>query len=242
MLQNPQRCDMIETKNNTGEMRMSLEHFYEQYFPFWKTLSEKDQRYLCENTAEEHFEKEQPVHNNMGCAGLFIVRSGRLRIYMLSEDGKEITLYCLAPGELCMLAASCVLQSITFDVYVDAEMPSDCYRISAAAFGDVSERYLEVKNYGLEIAVQRFSDVMWVMQQIVFMSMDKRLAIFLLDECSVNSSNTVMLTHEQIARHLGTAREVITRLLKQFANDGIVQVTRKEIIIIDKNRLRSIAG
>ena len=220
---------------------MSLEHFYEQYFPFWKTLSEKDQRYLCENTAEEHFEKEQPVHNNMGCSGLFIVRSGRLRIYMLSEDGKEITLYRLAPGELCMLAASCVLQSITFDVYVDAEMPSDCYRISASAFGDVSERYLEVKNYGLEIAVQRFSDVMWVMQQIVFMSMDRRLAIFLLEEAQTNGNDTVTLTHEMIARHLGTAREVITRLLKHLAADGLIEVTRKSIIIKDKKKLRSIA-
>lgn len=220
---------------------MSLESFYEQYFPFWKTLSEEDQRYLCENTAEEHFEKEQPVHNNMGCSGLFIVRSGRLRIYMLSEDGKEITLYRLAPGELCMLAASCVLQSITFDVYVDAEMPSDCYRISASAFGDVSERYLEVKNYGLEIAVQRFSDVMWVMQQIVFMSMDRRLAIFLLEEAQANGSDAITLTHEMIARHLGTAREVITRLLKHLAADGLIEVTRKSIIIKDKKKLRSIA-
>lgn len=220
---------------------MSLESFYEQYFPFWKTLSEEDQRYLCENTAEEHFEKEQPVHNNMGCSGLFIVRSGRLRIYMLSEDGKEITLYRLAPGELCMLAASCVLQSITFDVYVDAEMPSDCYRISASAFGDVSERYLEVKNYGLEIAVQRFSDVMWVMQQIVFMSMDRRLAIFLLEEAQTNGGDAITLTHEMIARHLGTAREVITRLLKHLAADGLIEVTRKSIIIKDKKKLRSIA-
>lgn len=220
---------------------MSLQSFYEQYFPFWQKISEEDRAYLCQNTAEEHFEKEQPVHNNMGCSGLFIVRSGRLRIYMLSEDGKEITLYRLSQGELCMLAASCVLQSITFDVYVDAEMPTDCYRISAAAFGEVSERYLEVKNYALEVAVKRFSDVMWVMQQIVFMSMDRRLAIFLLEEMQNNGSDTVTLTHEMISRHLGTAREVITRLLKHLASDGLIEVTRKSIIVKDKKKLRSIA-
>ena len=160
---------------------------------------------------------------------------------MLSEDGKEITLYRLSQGELCMLAASCVLQSITFDVYVDAEMPTDCYRISAAAFGEVSERYLEVKNYALEVAVKRFSDVMWVMQQIVFMSMDRRLAIFLLEEMQNNGSDTVTLTHEMISRHLGTAREVITRLLKHLASDGLIEVTRKSIIVKDKKKLRSIA-
>jgi CRP/FNR family transcriptional regulator len=134
-----------------------------------------------------------------------------------------------------------VLQSITFDVYVDAELPSDCYRISAAAFGDISERYLQVQNYALEIAVQRFSDVMWVMQQIVFMSMDKRLAIFLLEETQASGSNTVSITHEMIARHLGSAREVITRTLKHLAADGLLEVSRKGITIIDKKKLQALA-
>ena len=171
---------------------MSLYAFYEQYFPFWKALKEEDKNYLCENTAEEHFDKEQPVHDNMGCSGLFIVRSGRLSLYMLSENGKEITLYRLVSGDICMLSASCVLNSITFDVYVDAEAPSDCYRISSAAFGDVSSRYLEVKNYALETAVGRFSDVMWIMQQVVFMSMDKRLAIFLLEETQAKDRKSTL--------------------------------------------------
>lgn len=140
-----------------------------------------------------------------------------------------------------MLSASCVLQSITFDVYVEAEMPSECYMINGFAFGTVSERVLEVKNYALETAVQRFSDVMWIMQQIVFMRQDQRLAIFLLDECTTNNSDTILMTHEQIARHLGTAREVVTRMLKHFSSDGVVEVTRKGINIIDKKKLRDIA-
>ena len=156
--------------------------FYEQYFSFWNTLCEEDKAYLCENSAEVHFEKEQMVHNNFDCNGLYIVKNGRLRLYMLSEDGKEITLYRLSAGEICMLSASCVLQSITFEVYVEAEVPSDCYKISANAFRNVSERVPAVKIFALEAAVQRFSDVMWIMQQIVFMSMDKRLAIFLLED------------------------------------------------------------
>ena len=220
---------------------MSLYAFYEQYFPFWKALKEEDKNYLCENTAEEHFDREQPVHDNMGCSGLFIVRSGRLRLYMLSENGKEITLYRLVPGDICMLSASCVLNSITFDVYVDAEVPSDCYRISSAAFGDVSSRYLEVKNYALETAVGRFSDVMWIMQQVVFMSMDKRLAIFLLEETQASGTDTVTLTHEMIARHLGTAREVVTRMLKHIASDGLIEVTRKGNVIKDKKKLQNLA-
>ena len=69
-------------------------------------LAKADKQLLCENTAEKHFDRSQPVHDNMGCTGLFIVRSGRLRLYMLSEDGKEVTLYRLSPGDICMLSAS----------------------------------------------------------------------------------------------------------------------------------------
>jgi CRP/FNR family transcriptional regulator len=126
-------------------------------------------------------------------------------------------------------------------VYVEAEEDTECSVISGIVFNQVSDRVLEVKNYVLEIAMQRFSDVMWIMQQIVFMSMDKRLAIFLCDEITDGQTDTIAMTHEQIARHLGTAREVITRLLKHFASDGILEVTRKEIRVIDKMRLRKIA-
>ena len=220
---------------------MGYADFYSQYFPFWDKLSDSDKTLLCDNTSEELFDKEQSLHDNMGCSGVFIVKKGKLRIYMLSEEGKEITLYRLSQGEMCMLSASCVLQSITFDVYVDAEEESECYRITAAAFGDVSDRIPDVKIYALETAVTRFSDVMWVMQQIVFMNMDKRVAIFLLDEIASLGSDTVIMTHELIARHLGTAREVVTRVLKQLAEDGCVEVTRKGIIVKDKKALRRIA-
>ena len=221
--------------------KVKYNEVYSRYFPFWEKLSAADKEYLCQNSSVEHFEKEQPVHDNMGCTGLYIVKSGRLRIYMLSDEGKEITLYRLSEGDICMLSASCVLSSITFDVYIDAEEPSDCYMISGYAFSAVSERNLEVKNFALETAVQRFSDVMWIMQQIVFMSMDRRLAIFLLDECNLAGTDFISMTHEQIARHLGTAREVVTRLLRHLASDGAVEVTRKGITVLDKNKLRDIA-
>ncbi len=220
---------------------MNYSQLYAEYFPFWDKLSEEDKDFLCRNSSLEHFEKEQPVHNNTGCSGLYIVKSGKLRLYMLSDEGKEITLYRLSPGDICMLSASCVLNSITFDVYIDAEIPSECYMINGYAFSAVSDRVLEVKNFALETAVQRFSDVMWIMQQIVFMSFDKRLAIFLLDECDSNGTDFVAMTHEHIARHLGTAREVVTRMLRHFTADGIVEVTRKGIKIADKNKLRGIA-
>lgn len=142
---------------------------------------------------------------------------------------------------MCMLSASCVLQSITFDIFIDAQQESECCIISGSAFAALSERNTDVKIFSLETANARFSDVMWVMQQILFMSMDKRLAIFLSDESARIGSDTIPLTHEQIAKYMGSAREVVSRMLKYFSGEGIVEVSRKGVKIIDKKRLRSLA-
>lgn len=210
-------------------------------FPFWEHLSEEDKETLCRSSHAVQFKKGTNVHDGNECTGVILVRTGSLRLYMLSEDGKEITLYRIFPGDMCMLSASCVLNSITFDVFVDSEENSECIVVGGCAFADISARVPEAKIFALEAAVSRFSDVMWIMQQIVFMSMDKRLAIFLLEETQANGTDSVNMTHETIARHLGTAREVVTRMLKHLAADGVIEVTRKGILITDKKKLRSIA-
>ena len=220
---------------------MSMELIFEKYFPFWKELNDVDKKYLQENTTTKHFDKEQSVHSNLECSGVFIVKSGKLRLYMCSDEGKEITLYRLSPGEMCMLSASCVLQSITFDVFVDAETSTDCYTISGAAFNKVAEKVPAMKIFALEAAVSRFSDVMWIMQQIVFMNQDKRLAIFLLEEAESKGENIITLTHEQIARHLGTAREVVTRMLRYFQSEGMVKLTRGTVEITDQKAMERLS-
>lgn len=211
---------------------------YKEIFPFWDEISETDREFICQNSFALTYPKGTNIHNGNECSGVILVRSGSLRLYMMSEEGKDITLYRLHKGDICMLSASCVLQTITFDVFVDAEDDSKCYIISGSAFAEISERNPKIKIFALETAVSRFSDVMWVMQQILFMSMDKRLAIFLCDEAARTNSDTVMMTHGQIARYIGSAREVVSRMLKYFANEGIVEVSRKGIKILDKNRLR----
>lgn len=159
---------------------------------------------------------------------------------MLSDEGKEVTLYRLFPGDICIFSASCVLESITFDVNVDAEEDSECVVVGGCAYEGLWQKSDEVKIFTYETALSRFSDVMWVMQQILFMSMDKRLAIFLLDESAKLGTDTVKLTHEQIAKYMGSAREVVSRMLKYFATEGIITASRSEgIKIIDKKRLRA---
>ena len=217
-----------------------FENIYKENFPFWGKISDADREYICQNSYMLTYPKGKNVHNGEKCSGVIFVRSGSLRLYMMSDEGKEITLYRLHKGDLCMLSASCVLDAITFEVFVDAEQDSQCCVVSGPAFAAVSQRNPDVRIFALETAVSRFSDVMWVMQQILFMSMDKRLAIFLSDESARIGSDTITLTHGQIARYMGSAREVVSRMLKYFAGEGIVESSRGGIRILDKNRLRKL--
>lgn len=213
---------------------------YEEIFPFWEEISDTDKNYICQNSYTITYPMGKNVHDGGECSGVILVRSGSLRVYMMSENGKDITLYRLHKGDMCMLSASCVLEAITFDVFIDADEDSECCVIGGPAFAAVSQRNPCIKIFALETAVSRFSDVMWVMQQILFMSMDKRLAIFLSDESARTNSDVISLTHEQIARYIGSAREVVSRMLKYFANEGIVEVSRKGIKILDRKLLRKL--
>ncbi len=217
-----------------------FENVYKQALPFWKDLSEDDRDFICRHSVARSCPAGAHLHDGSECSGVFFIRSGSLRVYMMSEAGKDITLYRLYPGDICMLSASCVIQAITFDVFIDAEEDSEYFVIGAPAFAALSEREPKVRIFALETTVSRFSDVMWVMQQILFMSMDKRLAIFLADECARTGSDTLRMTHGQIARYMGSAREVVSRMLKYFSNEGIVEASRKGVRILDKKRLRDL--
>ena len=214
---------------------------FKQSFPFWESLNETDKAELMNGAACAEFKKGQNIHNGTVCTGIIFVKTGCLRVYMLSEEGKEITLYRIFAGDVCVLSASCILDSITFDVQVDAEENSRCCILSPGAFLKVSERKPELKNFLLEKTVSRFSEVMWVMQQILFMSFDKRLAIFLLSEAEKEKSSEIKLTHEQIAKYMGSAREVVSRMLKYFSSEGYVELSRGGVTITDFEGLDNLA-
>ncbi len=231
-------------KNEGTEAFMNqteLTALFENTFPFWEKMTEDDRATFLASSQYVQFKKGTNIHDGNRCTGVILVKSGALRLYLLSESGKEVTLYRLFPGDMCILSASCVLETLTFDVFVDSEENSECVVVGGCAYEDLSRRMPEAKIFALESALSAFSDVMWVMEQILFMSMDRRLAIFLLDECSKNASDTVHLTHEQIAKYMGSAREVVSRMLKYFASEGMVSVSRSDgIRILDKGRLRAL--
>ena len=219
--------------------RAMFEPVYKEIFPFWDKINEQDKDDICRGSLAVTYKKGTTIHDGSECSGVILVRTGCLRVYIMSDEGKDVTLYRLHAGDICVLSASCVLDTLTFDVFVDAEVDSECYLVPGCAYAAASEHNKEIKIYTLETAVSRFSDVMWVMQQILFMSMDKRLAIFLCDESARIGSDVIELTHEQIARYMGSAREVVSRMLKYFASEGLVEVSRKGVKILDKRALKA---
>lgn len=209
---------------------------------FWEHLSEEEKNLLCENTISAKYPKGTSIHNgNDDCIGIMLIKSGQLRTYILSEDGRDITLYRLFKSDVCILSASCVLEAITFDVFIDAEEDTEVLLINSSVFHQMSDSNVYIKCFGYQLATTRFSDVMWALQQILFMSVDRRLAIFLVDELSKSNTDELKFTHEQIAKYMGSAREVVSRMLKYFAQEGIVELSRGGLKVIDKKRLRSLA-
>lgn len=214
---------------------------FQKLFPFWQYLSAEEQASLCANAyVVSHPKGVQLLGSDMNCIGILLVQQGQLRVSMLSEDGREITLYRLFPGEVCVLSASCVLDSITFEVCIDTEEPTELVILPAAVYRQLAQQNIHVECFGYRVTAERFSEVMWAMQQILFMSFDRRLAIFLIDELSKTGGDTLHLTHEQIAKYMGSAREVVSRMLKYFAGEGLVVLSRGGVRVPDTRRLREL--
>ncbi len=212
-----------------------------KFLTFWNLLDDTEKELLNQNAIVQNYLKGVTMHQGSGdCLGVVLVRKGQLRTYMLSPDGRDITLYRLFPGDVCILSASCVLESITFDVFIDVEEDSEIITISSALFQQLAKQNIYVETFGYKMATNRFSDVVWAMQQILFMSIDKRLAIFLSEEIKNNKSLELKITHEQIAKYMATAREVVTRMLKYFSQEGIVKLSRGKITIIDEIKLKKL--
>ncbi|HML36577.1 MAG TPA: Crp/Fnr family transcriptional regulator [Bacillota bacterium] len=207
--------------------------------PFWAKLNEQQKQQVIGHTVLHSFKAGDHVHGGLDdCTGVIAVKRGRLRVYFLSEEGREITLYRLLENDVCLLSASCVIKNISFDINVDAEEPTELFVLNSATYGSIAKENAAVGNFMTELISMRLSEVMWVMEQVLFMKLDRRLAGFLIEEAGMENSDTITLTHEQIAGHLGSAREVISRMLKYFSNEGILSVSRKGIKILDRKRLK----
>lgn len=211
------------------------------YFPIWNKLTPQQQKTLSDAAYPRHIPAGTVVHRgDMDCLGLLLIRSGQLRIYILSDEGREITIYRLFERDICLFSASCMMASIQFELHIEAEKDTDVFILPPMMYRSLMEESAPIANYTREIMSARFSDVMWLMEQIMWKSFDKRLAAFLLEESALDG-DCLKITHEKIANHLGTAREVVTRMLRYFQSEGFVRLTRGSIEILDRKGLSALS-
>lgn len=210
---------------------------FQSYFPIWNKLTDEEQKTLLNSLYTRAVKKGTILHDGTECTGLFLIKSGQLRAYILSDEGREITIYRLFDRDICLFSASCMMRSIQFDIRIEAEKDTEAWVIPVDVYHALLEKSAPVSNYTTELMAARLSEAMWLIEQVLWKSLDKRVADFLLNEASIEGTNTLKITHEAIANHLGSHREVITRMLKYFQNEGMVSVSRGEVKIIDPERL-----
>lgn len=216
---------------------------FQEYFPVWNRLSAPHQKLLQDTVISRMIPKETIVHNgSTDCTGLMLLKNGQLRAYILSEEGREVTIYRLFERDLCLFSASCIMRSIQFDITIETEKDMDCWIIPLDTFRILMEESAPMASYMNEIMGMRLSDAMWLIEQVLWKSMDKRVANFLLEEAAIEETNKLQITHEAVANHLGSHREVITRMLKYLQNEGMVKVSRGFIEIVDEKKLEALRG
>ena len=215
---------------------------FSQCFPIWNKLTREQQERLRSVTDLQQIRAGTVVHDGSPeCKGMVLVKSGQLRAYLLSDEGREVTICRFFELDICLFSASCVMPNMMFDVFIEAEKDTEIWVIPACLYQNLMEESLPLASFSRDLITNHFSEVMWLMEQIMWRSFDKRLAAFLVEESRIEETDSLKITHEKIAAHLGTAREVVTRMLRWFQSDGMVKLARGTVELVDKKALERLS-
>ena len=215
---------------------------FSECFPIWNKLTREQQERLRGVTELQQIPRGTVVHDGSPeCKGMVLVKSGQLRAYLLSEEGREVTICRFFEMDICLFSASCVMPNMMFDVFIEAEKDTEIFVIPACLYQNLMDESLPLSTYSRDLITNHFSEVMWLMEQIMWRSFDKRLAGFLVEEARIEETDSLKITHEKIAAHMGTAREVVTRMLRWFQSEGMVKLTRGTVELTDKKALQKLA-
>ncbi len=220
---------------------MNTEKILKRSFSIWNTLRLNEQNMLISSAIIKTFHPNEIIHRgHFDCSGLIIIASGSLRAYISSPSGKEVTLYHLYKDDICLFSASCMLKDINFEVEIASEQDTVCLLIPTSKYEEIITLSPTIYNFTNTILAKKFSSVMWLLEQIVFYSFDKRLSDYLLDQSYNIDSSILYYTHEKIAKDLGTAREVVSRMLKYFEEEKLLKLERNKITLLDLNGLANL--
>lgn len=220
--------------------RMNIEDDVKK-LSYWDSLSEEEKTVLMRGTTGRSYQKNEYIHGfSDACLGMVYVCRGSIRVYTTSEEGREVTLFHISEGECCIMSASCVITGISLDVQLLAEEETEIMAVHSGTIQKLMDSNIYVKCFAYELAVKRFSSVVWVMQEILFARFDVRMARFLLSVYEKTGKLNIQMTQEAIAIEVNSAREVVARMLKQFASDNLIELKRGAIVLKNIDGLKKI--
>ncbi len=179
-------------------------------------------------------------HAGSPCDSYMLVASGRVRVQVIAEGGREVVLYRVLPGQSCVLTTCCILGGDDYPAEGYTEGPVRALVFSKPQFDHAMEIAPAFRRFVFQNLGMRLADVVTRMEEVAFRPVDRRLAALLLDRA--DRSGVVAATHQTLAVELGTAREVVSRLLKRLEADGAVRLARSSVQLQDRLALARLAG
>ena len=200
--------------------------------PFWANLSSEEKAIVSQRVIKKRFNKNQIISSNStACLGIIFILIGEIRISLISDEGREVTLYRAHAGEFCVSTASCVIHQLTFETIVTAEEDTTVLVIPSSITSRLMESNVHVRAFVFERETERYSQTIWAIQQMLFKKFDQRLAAYIIEAYQSTGKPEIKKTQEEIARDVNSAREVVARMLQEFAAKGLVEIRRGKIVL-----------
>lgn len=219
---------------------MALRDEMIEAFPFVAEMEARLQARLFQQVIAKHLgDGEVLAREGTECGYLPFVLAGTLRVYKVGEQGKELTLYRVDRGESCILTATCILNRGEFPAIAQAEGSTELLLVPARLFTSFIDELPSWRHYLFALYARRLDLVLSVVEEVAFHHVDARIAAFLFESAS---NDAVQATHQRLASEIGTSREVVSRILKDFESEGLISTSRGLITIIDRDALELRAG
>ncbi len=225
--------------------RQNLRNVLRISLPFWGDLSREEQEDVEVNLIMQEYKSGALIHNNTigaNSPGVQIVKHGRVRAFISSPEGKQLTLQRMGDNQLFAIGLSCVFDDAIFDVSLETEMQSEMVLIPRSVCKRLFDTNHNAKSAMTNIITSRFATTMRILEAVTFASTKSRLANALIEQSSLAGSFVFKATHASMAADIGSTREVVTRLLNQFQINGLLTLLRGKIQIDDRQALIDMRG
>lgn len=210
--------------------------------PYWKDLTEREKQQAAEAAYIRRYKPGELLFGpDVESVGMIHLLSGASRAYLLSDEGREVTLFRLGEEDNCIISAASVLAQISFESYMVVEQPASILIVPVEVFGEFCEKNTQVRCFAYELATRRFSQVVAAIEQTLFSRLDKRLANYLIQTYRNTGSREIRMTQEELARQVNSVRETVGRMLKRFAGEGMIENRRGTVVLKDLAKLEKTA-